>query len=173
MVKRQTGPASALAEQMCCRQSSSVFFLHWCEYLSCLARRFNQWGKMNWSFELPGVLVAPRHAAPSPDETVLLASPQRPAGCSHVSACLSVNNCRSLPSSFFLTPTPTLFSVICSSSRSHWQFHPFLLHFAERVFPFSSLGRPLRSAPSISHSHGDPAARMTGTDEKRCTISVS
>lgn len=58
--------------------------------------------KMIWGFLLPGVLVAllrSWHAAPSRDETVLLASYQRPADWGHVSARLSVNNCSSLPSS--------------------------------------------------------------------------
>lgn len=159
------------------------------EYFSCLACRLNQWEKMKWSFLLPGVLVALLglwHAAPSRDETVLLASSQRPADCSHVSACLSVNNCRSLPSSslLFFFSSPTLSSVICSSSRTCRTLTGNSAHFYSTLqtlvssppwtcFSFSSLGWPLRSAPSISHSHRDPAARMTVSDEKRCTISVS
>lgn len=97
---------------------------------------------MKWSFLLPGVLVALHglwHAAPSRDETVLLASSQRPADCSHVSACLSVNNCRSLPSSSLLF-FPLSHSFLCHllavshMSHSYWQFRPFLLHFANTGF---------------------------------------
>lgn len=52
--------------------------------------------RMFWGFLPPGVPVALLrwwHAAPSRDETVLLASYQRPADWGHVSAHLSVNNC--------------------------------------------------------------------------------
>lgn len=64
----------------------------WTTYIIC--------AKMIWGFLPPGVLVAllrSWHAAPSRDETVLLASYQRPADRGHVSARLSVNNCSSLP----------------------------------------------------------------------------
>lgn len=79
---------------------------------------------MIWDFLPPGVLVAllrSWHAAPSRDETVLLASYQRPTDWGHVSARLSVNNCSSPPLAFALSFYS--FSIICSlslTSRTLW-----------------------------------------------------
>lgn len=96
---------------------------------------------MSWSFLLPGVplaLLGLWHAAPSRDETVLLASSQRPADCSHVSACLSVNNCRPL-AAFTLTAffSHSFLRHLLVVSHSDWQFRPFRLHFANARFPAS------------------------------------
>lgn len=138
---------------------------------------------MNWWLlpDVPVALLGLWHAAPSRDETLLLASSQCPADGSHVSACLSVNNCCSLPSSslsFF-----SLFSIICLLSRTCplWlaipplstplSNTPFLSCFSS-VFHF--FGWPPCAVSSISHSHGDPADRMTSVaDERCCTSSVS
>lgn len=78
---------------------------------------------MIWGFLPPGVLVAPLrswHAAPSRDETVPLASYQRPADWGHVSARLSVNKCSSLPSPSLGLFALSLSSASCLSHLTLW-----------------------------------------------------
>ncbi len=149
--------------------------------------------KMIWGFLPPGVLVAPLrswHAAPSRDETVLLASYQRPADWGHVSARLSVNNCSALPSLGLFTLSPS--SASCLSHLALWPSIPlvsstlqpnsfafFSSHFLDCLRGFGCslvlfLLNNLLNFLCLSRSRWDPAAEMTGpVDERRRASSVS
>ena len=107
---------------MCCTQSSEnipfmLFTFVWIFKLSGV--QMKSMGKDERKLSAsrcPGCSAAAAAAA-SRDEAVLLASSQRPADCSHVSACLWVTAARCLhPHSF---PPPLLFSLSFARRLTH------------------------------------------------------
>lgn len=160
------------------------------EHFNCLDNRYS----LRKDFCCPGVLVLllrSWHAAPSRDETVPLASYQRPADWGHVSARLSVNNCSSLPSPLLCLFTLSPSSASCLPHLALWLSIPLvssllktnsfvrlisLIAFVGLIFHFGAFPpeQPSLSVSSLSHSRRDPAARMTSpVDEQQRASSVS